>query len=317
MTFKIKNIYSDKLLSPKVSIGMPVFNSEFKIKKALDSLLAQSFTNFEIIISDNCSKDNTMHICEDYKSKDYRIKYFRQSQNIGAFSNFEFVLNKAKSKYFMWACDDDIWLPKFIENCMKLLEKNKSVNLAMTNFKVISRFSSFLNLKFNPNAFSFLEVKNRDLRVLEYAKKSFNEHKDNMMFSLWRTFFLKKKFNQMKKLVKRPIAGGPLNDFILFKSNGRLCKEVLFMKTYRFIPPGHRFAPFYIRISKIIKLILSSMFNLYNNQNSKYYRNYIKPDYDNKEMSLCLKKVLNFYKINGKLRKKFVQNYLISGIKVE
>ena len=317
MTFKINNIYSDKLLSPKVSIGMPVFNSEFKIKKALDSLLAQSFTNFETIISDNCSKDKTMHICEDYKSKDYRIKYFRQSQNIGAFSNFEFVLNKAKSKYFMWACDDDIWLPKFIENCMKLLEKNKSVNLAMTNFKVISRFSSFLNLKFNPNAFSFLEVKNRDLRVLAYAKKSFNEHKDNMMFSLWKTIFLKKKFNQMKKLVKRPIAGGPLNDFILFKSNSRLCKEVLFMKTYRFIPPGHRFASFYIRISKIIKLIFSSMFNLYSNQNSKYYRNYIKPDYDDKEMSSCLKKVLNFYKINGKLRKKFVQNYLISGIKVE
>ena len=116
MTFRINNNYFDKLLSPKVSIGMPVFNSEFKIKKALDSLLTQSFSNFEIIISDNCSKDNTMIICEDYKSKDYRIKYFRQSKNIGAFSNFEFVLNKAKSKYFMWASDDDFWLPKFIEN---------------------------------------------------------------------------------------------------------------------------------------------------------------------------------------------------------
>ena len=317
MTFRINNNYFDKLLSPKVSIGMPVFNSEFKIKKALDSLLTQSFSNFEIIISDNCSKDNTMIICEDYKSKDYRIKYFRQSKNIGAFSNFEFVLNKAKSKYFMWASDDDFWLPKFIENCIKLLEKNKSGNMAMSNFIVSSRFSSFLNLKFNPNALSFLEIKNRNLRVLEYAKKPFKEHKDNMMFSLWRTNFLKKKFNQMKILVKRPIAGGPLNDFILFKSHGCLCKEALFIKTYRFIPPGHPYEFFYIRISKIIKFILSRIFNLYSNQDSKFYRNYIKPDYSEKEISLYLKKVLNFYKINGNLRKKFINNYLMSGTKVE
>jgi glycosyltransferase involved in cell wall biosynthesis len=317
MSFRFNNNRSHKFSTAKVSIGMPVFNSGFKIKKALDSLLNQSFTNFEIIISDNYSKDNTRTICEGYKSKDYRIKYFRQSKNIGAFSNFEFVLNKAKGKYFMWACDDDIWLPKFIENCVKLLEKNKSANIAMTNFKVISRFSSFLNLKFNPNALSFLEIKNRDLRVLEYAKKSFNEHKDNMMFSLWRKNFLKIKFNQMKRLAKRPIAGGPLNDFILFKSHGCLCKEALFIKTYRFMPPGHRFTFFYIRISKIIKFILSSIFNLYTNQNSKFYRNYIKPDYDAKEMSSYLKKILNFYKISRNFRKKFINNYLMSGIKVE
>ena len=91
----------------KVSIGMPVYNGEKFIREALDSVLAQTFTDFELVISDNCSSDKTKQICEEYAAKDSRIRYIQQSKNIGAVGNFEYLLNEAKGQFFMWlACDD-------------------------------------------------------------------------------------------------------------------------------------------------------------------------------------------------------------------
>ena len=93
--------------APAVSIGMPVYNGEKYIREALDSLLAQTFENFELIISDNCSTDGTSHICKEYTSRDSRIRYIRQDTNIGPIANFEFVLQEARGEFFMWAACDD------------------------------------------------------------------------------------------------------------------------------------------------------------------------------------------------------------------
>ena len=94
-------------LTPCVSIGFPVYNGAEFIGAALDSLLGQSFGEFELIISDNCSSDATEAIFREYASKDSRIRYIRQPTNIGAYSNFCFVLNEANGIYFMWAAADD------------------------------------------------------------------------------------------------------------------------------------------------------------------------------------------------------------------
>ena len=92
---------------PIVSIGMPVYNGEEYIREALDSLLAQTFEDFELIISDNCSTDDTSSICKEYSSRNSRIKYIRQDTNIGVNANFEFVLKQANGDFFMWAACDD------------------------------------------------------------------------------------------------------------------------------------------------------------------------------------------------------------------
>ncbi|CEG12616.1 putative glycosyl transferase, family 2 [groundwater metagenome] len=115
---------------PKVSIGMPVWNGEDFIKLTLDSLLAQDFKDFEIIVSDNASTDNTKKICEEYVKKDERIKYILQDENIGADKNFNFVLDRAIGEYFMWAAYDDLWEPAYISEMIKALNNNKSVILA-------------------------------------------------------------------------------------------------------------------------------------------------------------------------------------------
>lgn len=93
----------------RVTIGMPVFNGASFIQEALDSLLAQTFTDFELIISDNASTDGTQSICRKYAAQDGRIRYVRQVENRGATSNFKFLLDEAAGEYFMWAASDDVW----------------------------------------------------------------------------------------------------------------------------------------------------------------------------------------------------------------
>lgn len=115
---------NEKKKKPLVSIGMPVFNGEKYIIKALDSLLNQTFSNFKLIISDNASTDNTQIICEEYALKDNRIRYVRQPENRGALFNFKFVLNNSMGKYFMWAAHDDWRTPEFLEANVSALESN-------------------------------------------------------------------------------------------------------------------------------------------------------------------------------------------------
>ena len=101
-------IPSESAKLPRVSIGMPVFNGDKFIREALDSLLAQTFTDFELIISDNASTDRTEAICREYAERDKRIRYVRQAENLGPAANFRFVLDEAVGEYFMWAAADDL-----------------------------------------------------------------------------------------------------------------------------------------------------------------------------------------------------------------
>jgi glycosyltransferase involved in cell wall biosynthesis len=109
---------------PAVSIGMPVYNGEQTLRTALDSLLSQSFSDFELVISDNASSDATESICRDYAERDRRIRYVRQGKNLGATENFRYVLDEAHGEYFMWAASDDVRSPDFLELNLDYLEKH-------------------------------------------------------------------------------------------------------------------------------------------------------------------------------------------------
>lgn len=119
------------LNSPRVSIGMPVYNGEQFICEALDSLLTQTFTNFELIISDNASTDQTETICRKYCTNDDRVRYIRQSQNLGAPANFKFVLDTAVAEYFMWAAADDVWDKNWIEVLYPIALANQCLAFGM------------------------------------------------------------------------------------------------------------------------------------------------------------------------------------------
>lgn len=123
----------------RVSIGMPVYNGEKYIREALDSLLAQTFPDFELIISDNASIDGTEAICLEYAQKDSRIRYVRHQENRGACTNFQFVLNEAKGEFFMWTAHDDQWHPDFLMTCVHNLDLHKESDLAFCTYALCDR----------------------------------------------------------------------------------------------------------------------------------------------------------------------------------
>lgn len=108
---------------PRVSIGLPVWNGEKFIRSALDSILQQDYTDFELIISDNASTDATPDICREYAAKDPRIRYHRNEKNIGASGNYNRVFELARGEFFKWISHDDECAPSFLRRCMETFEK--------------------------------------------------------------------------------------------------------------------------------------------------------------------------------------------------
>ena len=124
--------------TPLLSVGMPAYNSEKDIRDAVDAILNQTFTDFELIISDNASTDNTQTICEEYAAKDSRIKYVRNATNVGASDNYNNVFKLSKGKYFKWASSNDYCAPSFFEKCIAQLELDPNIVLAAPKTRLYS-----------------------------------------------------------------------------------------------------------------------------------------------------------------------------------
>ena len=123
--------------SPQVSIGLPVYNGENYLAEAIESILAQTYQNFELVITDNASVDKTREICESYAIVDARVNYFRNEHNLGAAPNFNKSFELSTGKYFKWAAHDDILAPDFLEKCVAVLENNPDVVLCYPSTTVI------------------------------------------------------------------------------------------------------------------------------------------------------------------------------------
>lgn len=120
----------DMAWPPRVSIGLPVYNGEAFIRQTLDSVQAQTFTDFELIVSDNASSDRTVEIVQEYMQRDARIKLFENDQNRGATYNYNRVLTLASGEYFRWIAADDVIRPEFLAAAVSELDANPSVVLA-------------------------------------------------------------------------------------------------------------------------------------------------------------------------------------------
>jgi glycosyltransferase involved in cell wall biosynthesis len=129
--------YEMGINKPRVSIGLPVFNGEKYLAEALDSILAQTYANFELIISDNASTDSTEEICQAYAARDQRIHYVRNEKNLGASENFNRVFKLSSGVYFKWATHDDSCASTFLERCVEVLDRDPSVVLCYTRAQVI------------------------------------------------------------------------------------------------------------------------------------------------------------------------------------
>ena len=117
---------------PLVSIGLPVYNGERYLEQAIDTILAQTFQSWELIVSDNASNDRTEEICRGYMAREPRIRYHRQERNIGIARNFNAVIDMARADYFKWHAHDDLCAPTLVERCVEALEANPTASAAFT-----------------------------------------------------------------------------------------------------------------------------------------------------------------------------------------
>ena len=127
----------DRERPPIVSIGLAVYNGEQFLQQAIDSILRQTYTDFELIISDNASTDATGQICEDYGRRDPRIRYSRNATNIGGARNENLTVTLARGRYFRWAAHDDYVEPTLLERCVDVLDRDPEIVICYTQVREV------------------------------------------------------------------------------------------------------------------------------------------------------------------------------------
>lgn len=124
--------------TPRITLAMPVFNGSNYIREALDSIIAQTFTDFELIVCDNASQDNTRQIVQEYAAKDDRIRLIRNPRNLGAAPNYNLGFKHGRGEYLKWCAHDDTLSPNNLEACIEVLDARPDVALAFASTRGIT-----------------------------------------------------------------------------------------------------------------------------------------------------------------------------------
>jgi glycosyltransferase involved in cell wall biosynthesis len=137
--------------TPRVSIGFPVYNGVQFLEQAIKCILGQTYRDFELVICDNASTDETGRICEGYAAKDNRVRYIRNPENIGAAPNFNRTFTLSRGEYFTWVAHDDLYGATWLERCVDALDSNPDVVLAHTSVRLIDGEGRVLTFDTNLN----------------------------------------------------------------------------------------------------------------------------------------------------------------------
>jgi Glycosyl transferase family 2 len=137
--------------SPRISIGLPVYNGEKFLPEVIENFLSQTFADIEIVIGDNASTDSTPQICRAYAARDTRVRYFRNEKNLGAIVNFNRVFELAQAPLFKWAAHEDLYLGTYLGSCVRIVE-NPDV-LAHSGTALIDEKWCHLSIRPHPTSF--------------------------------------------------------------------------------------------------------------------------------------------------------------------
>lgn len=135
-------------MNEKIDVLLATYNGEKYLKEQIDSILNQTYSNIRLVISDDCSKDNTREIIKEYEEKDDRVISYFHEKNLGYVKNFEFLLTKVENEIYMLSDQDDVWLPTKIEHTYnKMVETN--ADLVFTDLEVVDENLKIMYPSFN------------------------------------------------------------------------------------------------------------------------------------------------------------------------
>lgn len=174
---------------PRVSIGLPVYNGERYLRQAIDSILAQTFTDFELIISDNASTDATAEIGQTYAAQDARVRYHRNAVNLGAARNYNRLVELAAGEYFKWASHDDLIASEYLERCLAVLDRQPAAVLCYPQACFIDADGQFLAA--DPFGLELRAPRPRE-RYAAYHQRFRHSRKCNAVFGVMRTAILRR-----------------------------------------------------------------------------------------------------------------------------
>lgn len=137
-TNRLTDLPSSAQSKPRVSVGMPVYNTEKYVGAAIEAHLNQTYSDFELILTDNASTDRTEEICRSYAAKDPRVIYVRNPQNLGASANYRRCFELATGEFFRWTPSDDLVSPNLLRLAVDVLDRDQSVFVAYARTKLIN-----------------------------------------------------------------------------------------------------------------------------------------------------------------------------------
>lgn len=174
------------MVAPLVTVGVPVYNGAPHLSRALRSILAQTFRDFELLICDNASNDATEEICRAFAERDDRVRYIRFTENSGAAANFNRTFMLARGRYFKWAAYDDVLACDYLKACVDILESDPSIALAYGSARIIDETGHGLGPYADPLAASDASPVRRVHGVLWTLERCF------AVFGLYRSSILAK-----------------------------------------------------------------------------------------------------------------------------
>ncbi len=258
---------------PLVSVGMPTFNRPELLSLSLVKMRSQSYTNIEIIISDNCSDNlEVISVIDEHVQKDKRIVSFIQKENIGAANNFRFVLSKAKGEYFMWAADDDVYDKEFIEECMSLLLKDTTIKMAMTDIEAIDYYGRKYR---EVPSFSKFSGKASYINTLRYLFDHEFNGKANLIYSIYKKEVIERVVDRIDFNVWG--ADMILNLLSIIEANGILISAKVLLKKRNADYKAPAETPYFIDFEKHNKWADPKIFSVYSQNmrdqliGTKYY----------------------------------------------
>ncbi|MEO6212469.1 MAG: glycosyltransferase [Vicinamibacterales bacterium] len=183
--------------APLVTVGLPVFNGERFLARALDSLLAQQFVDFEIHIFDNGSTDATVSIADSYAARDPRVRVSRSALNVGVEANFARALAAASGSYFMWAGCDDWWASTYVSRLLSTLERRPDAVVAMSAVERVDETGRVIDVVRHAGASDPSRLTPWQLTMLLAGGRPYHL----FIYGLYRTPFLQRAFTGFAPVV--------------------------------------------------------------------------------------------------------------------